>query len=174
MPKSPPVFQIRDARADDAAPLASAEREIAKIPGRLASRPDELKEENLREKIVMLTGSRTGKFVVIESAGRIVGHAFLDPMRLAAVAHVVDLTIAIHEGHQGKGFGKALLSYLIDWARANPKIEKIMLHVRSSNAPAIALNEKVGFVVEGVRVKMIKLGPGSYLDNIAMALWVGS
>jgi ribosomal protein S18 acetylase RimI-like enzyme len=88
-------------------------------------------------------------------------------------AHVVDLTIAIHEGHQGKGFGQILLSHLIKWAIANPKIEKIMLHVRSSNKVAIALYEKTGFLVEGIRVKQIKLGPESYLDNIAMALWVG-
>ena len=91
-----------------------------------------------------------------------------------AVAHVVDLTIAIHEGHQGKGFGKALLTHLIDWAKANPNVEKIMLHVRSSNTPAVALYEKMGFIVEGVRVKMIKLTPDSYVDNIAMALWVGT
>jgi len=48
-----------------------------------------------------------------------------------------------------------------------------MLHVRSSNKGAIALYEKLGFVVEGIRVRMIKLGPDQYLDNIAMALWVG-
>jgi ribosomal protein S18 acetylase RimI-like enzyme len=48
-----------------------------------------------------------------------------------------------------------------------------MLHVRSSNAGAISLYTKMGFVVEGVRTKQIKLGPDSYLDNIAMALWVG-
>jgi ribosomal protein S18 acetylase RimI-like enzyme len=173
MSRTPPEFNIRDARIEDAALLGEAEREIAKIPGRLVSRPSELKDESIHEKIVAITGSQRGKFVVIESAGQIVGHAFLDPWRLEAIAHVVELTIAIHEGHQGKGFGRALLSYLIDWAKSNPKLEKINLHVRSSNTPAIALYEKMGFIVEGIRVKMIKLGPGAYVDNIAMALWVG-
>jgi hypothetical protein len=32
----------------------------------------------------------------------------------------------------------------------------------------------MGFITEGVRVKMIKLAPDTYVDNVAMALWVGS
>lgn len=166
-------FIIREARVEDAEALAAAERKIAEQPGRLASRPHELKDKAFRDMIETLLKSDTGKYVVIESDGKIVGHALLNPFKLEVTAHAVDLTIAIHEGYQGKGFGRALLSYLIDWARANPKIEKIMLHVRSSNKNAISLYEKMGFVVEGVRIKMLKLGPNSYLDNIAMALWVG-
>jgi len=165
-------YNIRDAKPEDAAILAAAEREIAKIPGRLASRPHELKDEAFREKIVDLTQNQAGKYVVIELNGEIVGHAFLDPLKLEVTSHIVDLTMAVHEGRQGKGYGKALLSHLIDWAKSSPKIEKITLHVRSSNSGAIALYEKMGFAVEGVRVKMIKLGPNQYLDNIAMALWV--
>jgi ribosomal protein S18 acetylase RimI-like enzyme len=173
VPNSKQAFKIRDARIEDATVLAAAEREIAKIPGRLASRPHELKDEAFRERIAALSKSTNGKYVVIEANGEIVGHALLDPFKLEVTAHAVDLTIAIHEGHQGKGYGKALLSHLIEWARSNPKIEKIMLHVRSSNKNAITLYKRVGFLVEGVRVKFIKLGPNSYLDNIAMALWVG-
>lgn len=168
-----PEFRIRNARIEDAVTLAAAEREIAKIPGRLASRPHELKTEAYLEKIRFLTDNPTGKYIVIECDGKIVGHALLEPFKLEVTAHAVDLTIAVHEGYQRKGFGKALLEYLIDWARSNPRIEKVMLHVRSSNVNAISLYEKLGFVVEGVRVKLIKLGPDQYLDNIAMALWVG-
>ncbi len=166
-------FKIRDACIEDANFLAAAEQEIAKIPGRLASRPHELKENAFLDKISILSKSETGKYVVIESNGKIVGHALLDPYKLEVTAHAVDLTVAIHEGHQGKGYGKAVITYLIEWAKANPKVEKIMLHVRSSNLTAISLYKKMGFVVEGVRVKLIKLGPNSYLDNVAMALWVG-
>jgi ribosomal protein S18 acetylase RimI-like enzyme len=151
-------FKIRDALSQDANSLAAAEREIAKTPGRLASRPHELKDEAFRERIIALTNSQNGKYVVIELNGKIVGHALLDPLKLEVTAHVVDLTIAIHEGHHRKGFGEAMLRHLIEWAKANPKVEKIMLHVRSSNKGAISLYEKTGFVIEGVRVKMIKIG----------------
>ena len=164
---------IRDARVEDAPVVAAAERVIARVPGLLASRPHELKDDAFRDKISNLVTSESGKYVVIEIDGTIAGHALLDPLKLEVTAHVVDLTIVIHDGHQGKGLGKALLSHLLQLARSNPKIEKVMLHVRSSNASAISLYESMGFVVEGVRRKQIKLGPGSYLDNIAMALWVG-
>ena len=158
---------IRDAREGDASAIAEAERQIAKLPGRLASRPHELKDEAFREKIAALSGSETGRYVVVECQGEVVGHAILEPFKLEVTAHAVDLTIAVNEGHQGQGHGKALLRHLLDWATRNPKIERVMLNVRSSNTAAISLYEKLGFVVEGIRVKQIKLAPGSYLDNIA-------
>lgn len=164
---------IRQAKPEDAAVLAAAEREIAKIPGRLASRPEELKDEDFAEKISSLSKLETGLFVVIEDNGEILGHAILDPHKLATTCHVVSLTIAIHEGHQGRGLGKTLMKYLIDWTKAHPKIEKFELHVRSSNTPAIRLYESLGFVEEGRKTKQLKYGPGAYQDNIYMALWVG-
>ena len=71
MPNKTSELIIRDARAEDALVLAAAEREVAKIPGRLASRPHELKDEDFRERIIALTKSETGKYVVIESNSKI-------------------------------------------------------------------------------------------------------
>ncbi len=165
--------KIRIATIEDAPILALAERKIAEIPGRLAFSPDEIKDDAFIEKISILNKGSSGKYIVIEVNKKIVGHAFLAPLKPATAAHVVDLTLAVHEEYQGKGYGKALLAYLIEWAKSNPEIEKIRLHVRSSNLNAILLYKKFGFVVEGVSVKFIKLSSDSYLDNIAMALWVG-
>lgn len=167
------MITIRDAHINDAATLASAERDIAKTPGRLASRPHELNDHAFEEKIAIHSNSKTGKYVVIESGGEIVGHGILDPYKLEVTQHMVDLTIAIHEGHQGKGYGKALIKYLINWAQNNPSLEKINLHVRSSKNRAISLYKCLGFEVEGIRLKFIKIAPHTYLDNIAMSLWVG-
>lgn len=44
-------FKIREATVEDAHILASAERKIAKIPGRLASLPHEIKDEAFMAKI---------------------------------------------------------------------------------------------------------------------------
>jgi hypothetical protein len=84
-------IKIRNAQTEDAAVLAAAEREIAKVPGRLASRPHELKDDDFRKKIVDLNKSDTGIYVVVESNGKIIGHAFLDPLKLEVTAHAVDL-----------------------------------------------------------------------------------
>ena len=101
------------------------------------------------------------------------GHAILEPHKLASTSHVVALTIVIHEGYQGNGIGRTLMRYLIDWAKANPKIEKIELHVRSSNVRAIHLYTSLGFIEEGRKTRQIKYGANDYQDNVYMALWVG-
>jgi RimJ/RimL family protein N-acetyltransferase len=164
---------IRKAKPEDAAILAEAERQIAKTPGRLASRPEELKDEAFREKISLFSHNDSSLYVVMEENGKIVGHAYLEPHKLAVTSHVVFLTLAIHEGHQGKGHGTEFMRHLVDWARLNPKIEKFELQVRSSNVRAIKLYEKFGFVEEGRKTKRLKYGPNDYQDDVYMALWVG-
>lgn len=153
--------------------LAAAERAIARTPGLLASRPEELQDEDFKQKILLLSQSETGLFVVAEQDGTLVGHAILDPLKLAVTAHVVVLTIAVHAGYQGRGVGRKLMEHLISWARANPKVDKFELQVRSSNERAIALYKSLGFKEEGRKTRRLKYGPGSYLDDIYMALWVG-
>src|SRR6188472_4310683 len=95
------AVSIRRARPEDARSLVDAEREIARIPGRLVSRPDELHEEAFRDAIVALDAH--GIYLVAERDGALVAHAMLRPRELAVLSHVVSLTIAVHEGHQGTG-----------------------------------------------------------------------
>lgn len=164
---------IRTAKPTDTATLAQAEREIAKVPGRLASKPHELKDEAFRSKIEKLHRLSNGLYLVAEENGQIVAHALLDPLGLEAISHVVDLTIAVHEGYQNRGIGKILMRHLIDWSQKNEMVEKIELHVRSSNSRAIALYKRLGFEEQGRKWKRIKIAPNQYLDDISMGLWVG-
>lgn len=168
----PPQVTIRAARAEDAQVLARAERTIAATPGFLVSRPSELTDERFAQTIASLDVADNGRYLVAETEGRIVGHGMLDPLPLAAVRHVVRLTLVVHPGWQGRGIGQALLGSLIDWARAAPSVEKIELHVRSSNAPAQALYRKMGFTEMGRWRRRVKVGPGQYLDDVAMELFV--
>jgi ribosomal protein S18 acetylase RimI-like enzyme len=164
---------IREARPEDAPLLAAAERAIAIVPGRLASRPDEIEDEAVRKKILDLADRGRGICLVAEHAGTVVGHASLERLPLAAMSHVVRLTIAVHEGHQRQGVGGALMSELLRWARSSPRVEKVELQVRSSNERAIALYRSLGFVEEGRKTRRLKFGPNEYVDDIYMALWVG-
>jgi ribosomal protein S18 acetylase RimI-like enzyme len=167
------VPSIREARREDAPVLAAAERAIASVPGKLASSPDEIDDDAVRKKIVDLEDRSRGIYLVAERVGVVVGHAFLEPLSLAATSHVVRLTIAVHEGHQRQGIGRALMNELLRWARSNPRAEKVELQVRSSNEPAIALYRSLGFVEEGRKTRRLKIGPDEYLDDVYMALWVG-
>jgi putative acetyltransferase len=168
------ALSIRSARPEDAALLAEAERAIARVPGRLASQPDEIDDDALRRMIVSLNDQGRGHFLVAERAGAIVGHAFLEPLPLAATAHVVRLAIAVHEGERRRGVGRALMNELLRWARSTSRVEKVELQVRSTNEPAIALYRSLGFVEEGRKTKRLKLAPNEYVDDIYMAMWVGA
>jgi ribosomal protein S18 acetylase RimI-like enzyme len=140
----------------------------------LASRPEEIHDDELRRTIVALNEQGGGMFFVAEEAGVIVGHGLLEAYKLAVTAHVVALTLVVHEGHQGRGVGRSLMNALIEWARASSRVEKIELRVRSSNERALALYRALGFVEEGRFKHRIKLGPQTYLDDVSMGLWVGA
>ncbi|HUJ63326.1 MAG TPA: GNAT family N-acetyltransferase [Kofleriaceae bacterium] len=169
-----PPLAIRPARVEDAPALAQAERTIAATPGLLASQPHELSDERLAHKIAALARADNGCFLVAETAGQLVGHGMLDPLPLAATRHVVHLTLVAHSGWQGVGVGRALLASLIERATASPAIEKIELNVRASNARARALYRELGFSEIGRWRRRIKIGPGDYLDDVAMELFTPS
>ncbi len=163
-------LELRLAVLDDVPTLARAEREIAQTPGFLASRPNEIVDARFPARIT----DPLGRFLVAEVDGAIVGHGVLEPLSLAVTRHVVQLTLAVHLGWQGKGIGRALLTALLEWARAAPHVERVELRVRSGNTAAIALYEQLGFVEEGRLKNRIKLGPGQYVDDVCMGLEVAA
>lgn len=167
-----PRLTIRTARVADAPILAQAEREIAATPGFLVSQPDELTDERFAAKIAALEVADNGRYLVAEIAGELVGHGLLDPLPLAAVRHVVHLTLAVHPGWQGQGVGRTLLASLIDWARSAPAVQKIELHVRASNGAAQALYRKLGFIEVGRWQHRVKIAPDHYVADVAMELLV--
>ena len=152
---------------EDAANLVTAEQETARTPGLLVSRPIELTRVAFEQNIVELGPS--GRYVVAEKDGKIVGHAFLEPMGLQAIAHVFRLTIVVHPGYLGEGIGTALMRDLMEWATHTPRVGKIELLVRATNERAIHLYSKLGFVEEGRFRNRVRLPGGSFVDDIGMA-----
>jgi ribosomal protein S18 acetylase RimI-like enzyme len=156
---------IRKAKLEDAESIAKAEQEIAQDPGFFCSLPSELSEQNVRKTIA----SSQGIYLVAEQNGYIVGHAFLEISPLQSLRHVADLNIAVHKGFQSRGIGTQLMEKIIEWAKQSESIEKIELNVRASNARAIALYKKMGFLEEGCLKRRVKVGD-IYIDDILMAL----
>ena len=165
--------RIRAATVDDAAAIADAEyRTAAAGEGLLAARPREIPVSAFREKIRGISERRSeGLYVVAEAGDELRGHLMLEPLPLQSLRHVVGLTIVVHPGHTRRGLGRRLMQHAIDWARHAEHVEKIELNVRSTNPGALALYEQLGFVVEGVRRRRIKLSNG-YADDVGMALFV--
>ena len=163
-------MQVRFAREEDAEILAQAEYATTTAEeGLLVARPGEIPVESYRRKIRDLAPA--GLYWVIESQGRIVGHMLLDPMPLRSVSHIAHLTIVVHPGETGKGYGRRLLTRAIEQTRAARRIEKIELRVRTTNRRAVALYESLGFQYEGTLRRHIKLQNG-YADDFCMALFL--
>ena len=158
---------IRRAEKGDAAALCAAEKATALTPGLLVSQAHELQVDAFEQKIEFL--EQEGMYLVAEREGVLIGHALLEPMALIAQAHVFSLTIVVHPGHLGYRIGTALMVELMGWAQNHPRVEKIELRVRATNARALALYKRFGFVEEGRFERRIRLPDGSYIDDVLMA-----
>lgn len=93
------------------------------------------------------------------------------PVAYAVMLLVVDeahlLNLSVIAGMQGRGLGQRFLRYLFGHARQNAATQ-FFLEVRPSNAPAIALYEKVGFVPVGRRKRYYPAENGGREDAILM------
>lgn len=64
--------------------------------------------------------------------------------------------VAVAKEVRGRGIGAALVAVMQQWAEEHG-IERIVLEVRVSNAPAIHVYEKKGFITIGVRKNFYRL-----------------
>jgi len=89
-----------------------------------------------------------GHYIVLESAGRVVGYAGLRAPRGAMDADIQ--TIAIAAASRGRGQGRAMLTALIAEA-ATRGVRDLFLEVRADNPVAQALYRSEGFAEVGRR-----------------------
>lgn len=158
---------IRAAEVTDAEAIAAAEAETQRTPGLLVGRPNEIPLAAYREKIAKL--AEHGRYIVAEENGRLVGHAFLDPMPMRANAHVFQLTIVAHPGHLEQGVGTAMLRDLLEWAQLDPRVGKLELNVRAGNLRAQNLYRKFGFTEEARFRQRVRRADGVLEDDLGMA-----
>jgi RimJ/RimL family protein N-acetyltransferase len=106
--------------------------------------------------------------IVAEHQGAVVGLVNFKAMRRKRLAHHGSFGVSVHPDWRGRGIGRALLEALLEWARANPRLEKVGLAVIADNDRAIALYRKLGFIEEGRRVKQIRYEDGRCVDDLLM------
>lgn len=97
---------------------------------------------------------------------RVVGWCDVFPMNNPRQSHRGGLGMGLLPEYRGKGIGSRLLKAVMDHAKTFG-LEKVELHVYTSNEPAIALYKKFGFEQEGLIKKYRKLD-GKYFDCLAM------
>jgi len=81
-----------------------------------------------------------------------------------------ELQIRIGEPSQrGQGYGTEAVRLLLSFAFKDLNLHRVYLHVFSTNAAAISLYEKAGFVREGLLRKAAHID-GAYVDVVTMGI----
>jgi L-amino acid N-acyltransferase YncA len=90
-----------------------------------------------------------GQTVVAESDGEIVGSAKMGANRPGRGSHVATASFIVDPARQGKGTGRALGEYVLDWCRAQGFASIQFNAVVETNAPAVRLWQALGFRIIG-------------------------
>jgi len=172
--KSGENVALRSVQSDDMERLLSYIRSVAQETPFFILQADEFNFSNEQEREWIQDHlDDPGKLAIAaEVSGTIVGSLSFENGPHKRIRHRGMLGVSVAKEWRGKGIGAALLRSLIEWAEANPIIEKIGLAVFANNENAIRLYEKLGFVEEGRRPRELKIGPDRYADDILMYRFV--
>ncbi len=111
--------------------------------------------------------SKNGPIYYALENGKVVGWCDVFSSDNPRQKHRGGLGMGLLAGYRGRGIGSQLLSAVLSHSKEFG-LEKVELHVYTSNPAAIALYKKFGFEEEGLIRKYRKLGD-QYFDCIAMA-----
>jgi len=170
--KSGKTFFIRSAQGKDAAKVLICASQIIGEQRYSVTSPEEFLV-GLEQEIEFLERFRKDPdrlFLVAETEEReIVGSLDFAPSHFLRQRHWGEFGMGVLAAHRGEGIGTALLETFLSWAKGQQILEKVCLAVHADNEPAIALYQKLGFEIEGVRRRETQMGPDQYVDAILMA-----
>ena len=114
----------------------------------------------------MLAGDESTIFVA-EHEGELVGFLRARGETLHRVRHTALIGLAIRQSYVGQGMGTRLFAAVEEWARTR-NLHRLHLTVMTHNHRAVALYQKMGFVIEGLH-KATMWVDGQYVDEFTMA-----
>ena len=168
------AVRIRSARPEDAPAVLDLIRDVAATTEFLAQvGADAIPDPTLvAAQITAFERHPLHLALVAEADGSLVGSLRFTPGAATRNRHTGSFFVQVRSTWRGRGVGRALIESLLAWARAHPSIEKVSLGVFATNAAAIGLYRSLGFVEEGRAVREFRLGPGRYVDDVKMYVWV--
>ena len=128
-----------------------------------------LTQEQERQYIVSMDGSKTKVMYVAWKDGAIVGEASYNSYTRPRLRHRGEFGMSVRKSEWGQGIGTMLLSKILEFARDTAKNEIVSLEVRSDNFAAIHLYEKFGFKKTGHFEGYLKIN-GDLVDCDVMQL----
>ncbi len=138
----------RPPREDDVPALAELRNDLATQYALLATpRPNTF--DDVRAWLSRRTADPAALFhVVADETGAAVG--FTQVIEIDETGRHGMFGIAIDRRHRGRGHGRAALEHVFSAARADGRLDKLVLHVAADNTRARTLYRSAGFVEVGV------------------------
>ena len=121
----------------------------------------------LRNKIDNIMSDDDLLLIAEDDGKAIVGYIWAERGKLNRILHTAYIVVGIREAYRHQGIGTKFFQRLDEWAQKNG-IVRLELTVECANTTARHLYEKNGFVVEGRRMKSMKLGD-EFVDEFYMA-----
>lgn len=104
----------------------------------------------------------------LKKSDKLIGYCQLHD--ISHIHHSAELQIRLGDSvERGKGYGSQTTRALIEFAFEDLNLRRIYLHVLRTNAPALKMYERLGFLKEGVLRKAVFIG-GRYVDLVLMSL----
>ena len=108
--------------------------------------------------------------VVAVDGDTVLGTARMGPNRPAQGAHIGTASFMVGQAARGRGIGRALAEYAVEWHRTNGFAGIQFNAVVSTNTGAITLWHSLGFETIGVVPGAFRLPDGSFADLLVMYL----
>ncbi|TMW74109.1 GNAT family N-acetyltransferase [Alteribacter natronophilus] len=164
------MVTLRPAVPDDAFDIITNVEEIIQ-KGRYIQK-EKVRTVEEEQAFIKEMKEKNNMYTVVEIDGSVYGLARLLRGDLKMKRHTALFRTWLAVPAQGKGLGKKLMEYTLDWGKRNG-LYKICLTVFAKNEVAVKLYERFGFVVEGVQKDQIYIDH-EYDDEIFMAYFIES
>lgn len=159
---------IRKIGIDDSESFLNMLKQLDRETKNMIYEEDERKStvNDIRKQIEEVTKSDS-LLLVAEADEKLVGFLSADRGFANRIRHSAYIVIGILEAYRGKKIGSRFFEELDKWA-ATSSIKRLELTVMKHNEAGVNLYKKMGFEIEGVKVKSLAVD-GKYIDEYYMA-----
>jgi len=168
------TIDLRSGTAVDAAACLLYVAAIVKNGEGMIAAPEETPQDpaEVRNWIERLSKEPDQVLIIAEHESVLIGMLDFHIGGRKRISHRGTLAMSVLPEWRARGVGTALLDALFSWVKTRPNVRKVGLAVLASNAPAIRLYERYGFIEEGRRRGEVRNDDGSYVDDILMCCFV--
>lgn len=166
------MMKIREITPKDSGNLAQLISEVEMTSDSMLFEAGERKisEEQFRKRIESF-GQDASTILVAELQGKLVGYLIVVAGNANRTKHAAYLVIGVSAEHRGQGIGSQLFKKLDTWAKDH-QLHRLELTVMESNSAGIALYQKNGFEIEGIKKDSLFVN-GQYKNEYYMAKLIG-